>query len=72
MKRKRKHNKLYSKGQLNRIIDDLIHPFYGENEALRLLDGLLHGFVERDAAVSLEKFIKYNVPTLVKKLVKKK
>ena len=59
--------KPYSKGQLNFLIDDLLHPFYRDCEGLRLLDGFLHAIVEGDPPVSLKKFIKYNLPAVTRK-----
>jgi hypothetical protein len=68
--RKRKR-RLFTKGQLNRLIDDLIHPHYRQNEALRFLDGLLHGLVEQNPPESLGKFVRYNLPELIKQISKR-
>jgi hypothetical protein len=67
----RKRRKPYSAGELNRLVDSFIHPFYREHEGLRLLDGLLHGLIEQNPPASLKKFIHYNLPEIVKKISKK-
>lgn len=69
--KKRKRGVPYTKGQLNKIIDNLIHPHYEQNEGLRLLDALLHGVVEQDPLESLKKSIRYNLPDIIKKIRRK-
>ncbi len=60
----------YSKGDLNNIIDDVLHPF-AENETIMvLIDGLLHAIVEGKPSKSLVKFIKFNLPTIIAQLTK--
>jgi hypothetical protein len=59
------------KGKLNKLIDDLIHPHFREYPALIIVDGLLHAMVEQNPKASLRKFIKYNVPKLLKILTRK-
>lgn len=68
MKKKkcRRTPKPFGKGQLNRIIDDLVHPFFEENKSLVWVDGILHGLVEQNPGISVRKFIKYSVPKLMK------
>jgi hypothetical protein len=62
----------YSKGEINKLIDKIFHPMYKKNESFRLLDGLAHGLVEQDPKMSLKKFVRYNFPDLIEKLLKKK
>jgi hypothetical protein len=69
-KAKKKSGKPYTQGQLNLLIDAVVHPFYKQNEGLRVLDGLLHGLVERNPPVSVRKFVKYNLPEIIKKITK--
>lgn len=69
---KQKKQSKYSKGQLNRIIDGIFHPYYTENEFFRIIDGLAHGLVEQNPKMSLKKFIRYNFPELIEKLLKKR
>jgi hypothetical protein len=59
------------KGKLNKLIDDLIHPHFREYPALIIVDGLLHAMVEQNPDASLRKFIKYNVPKLLKTITRK-
>jgi len=69
-KKKRKANKTsepFTSGQLNRLVDDLCHPFFQENKGYVLVDGLLHAIVEQNPPVSIKKFVQYNVPELVRR-----
>lgn len=61
-----------AKGELNRLIDSLMHPYFREYPALIVVDGLLHAMVEQDPDVSLRKFVRYGVPELLRSLVRKK
>lgn len=65
---KKKAGMPYSKGQLNYIVDDLTHPLIEKNTAFILADQVLHMLVERDPKVSLEKFVRYSLPQLIKKI----
>ncbi len=62
----------YSNGDLNRLIDKVVHPLYRKNELFRVLDGLLHSIVEQDPLTSVKKFVRYNLPDLIKKTSKRK
>ena len=70
--KKRKRGVPYTKGQLNKLIDDLIHPHYEQNEGLRLLDALLHVLLEQNPPESLKKSIRYNLPDIIRKIRKKR
>ena len=72
VKKKSKKTKNYTSGELNRIVDSLFHPLYRNHSLVRVVDGLVHGMVERDAEVSLKKFVKYNLPEIVREILKKK
>jgi len=58
----------YSKGELNQMIDSVLHPLAtGENAvAILLLDGILHSAVEQDPGQSIQKFIRYSLPKILK------
>jgi hypothetical protein len=56
----------YSRGNLNYLIDSLVHPLYKESQGYRILDGVLHAIVEQNPTLSLEKFVKYNTLDLLK------
>ena len=57
----------YSKGELNQMIDSVLHPLAtGENAvAILLLDGILHSAVEQDPGQSIQKFIRYSLPKIM-------
>jgi len=64
--RKRKRtDKPYTKGELNKLIDSLCHPLFKTNESYILVDGLLHGIVEQNPPLTIRKFIKHNLPKLI-------
>jgi hypothetical protein len=65
-KRQKTGTKVYSKGNINRLIDDLVHPLCNQNAGLFLLDGFLHSLVEQNPPLSVRKFIRYNLPKLLK------
>jgi hypothetical protein len=65
-KRKRRPRS-YTKGELNYLIDDLLHALCKVNEGFVLVDGVLHGLVEQNPPLSVKKFIKYNLPAIMKK-----
>ena len=65
MKKERRH---YSKGELNRLIDDLIHPLYGRNPELMVVDVVLHGLLEQNPPETVLKFIRYSLPRVVKEI----
>ena len=63
-----KNKRLYSKGELNRLVDSLIHPLCEEDRRFILLDGFLHALVEKDPPASVIKFVKYNLPEILEHL----
>jgi hypothetical protein len=65
-KKRRKNPNPYSKGEMNRIIDGLVHPFFKTGKGFILIDGILHGLVEQNPPLSVKKFIKYNLTELTK------
>jgi hypothetical protein len=69
--RKTRKDGCYSAGQMNRLVDDLVHPLYRKSELYRVADGVLHGLIEKNARVSARKFAKYNLPEIVKKILGK-
>ena len=60
--------KLYSKGSINRLIDDLVHPLCKQNASLIFLDGFFHSLVEQNLPLSVRKFIRYNLPKQLEQL----
>jgi len=67
-KPRRKATKPYTKGELNKLIDNLCHPLFQENPSFILIDSLLHGLVEQNPPQTVRKFIQYNLPKLIEAL----
>lgn len=63
--RKKERCKPYTKGELNRIVDNLCHPFYKADKGFVLVDGLLHGLIEQNPPESALKFLRYNLPAII-------
>ena len=70
-RRKRRGIKV-TKGDLNRLIDDIFHRHFSENVGFVIVDGLLHAIVERNPDESIRKFLRFNVPVLIRKMVRKR
>jgi len=69
---RRKRRSLYSKGELNRLIDGLLHPLFDMNPAFSLVDAILHGFVEQNPSETAFKFLRYNLPKIIGEFAEKK
>lgn len=65
-----KSKRVYSKYEKNVIIDSVVHPLADEHWAFVLVDGALHALNEQDPIQSFMKFLKYNAPELLKRLLK--
>ncbi|MFH0897197.1 MAG: hypothetical protein V1850_04005 [Candidatus Bathyarchaeota archaeon] len=68
VKRRKRTKTVYTQGEVNRLIDNLIHPWIKNDEtraAALVVDSLLHGLVEQNLLKSLEKFSKYTLPKLL-------
>jgi len=64
--------KSYTKGELNKLVDSVCHPLSKTDKGFILVDGLLHAMVEQDPPTTVKKFIKYNLPELMKEISKKR
>jgi len=62
----------YTKGEVNKLIDDLIHPLKKTHWAFILIDEAFHMINEGEIAQSLAKFAEYSLPELVRIFLKKK
>ena len=71
VKMKKKARKLYTNGELNKLIDSLCHPFFKTNEGFILVDGLLYAMVEQNPPRTVKKFIKYNLPKIMAQISEK-
>ncbi|MDH5450939.1 MAG: hypothetical protein OEX77_08600 [Candidatus Bathyarchaeota archaeon] len=67
-RRKKKRN-TYSKGELNRLIDSLLHPLIDRNPAFMITDVILHGLVEQNPSETTIKFIRYSLPKIIKEIM---
>lgn len=69
---KRKRASVYSKYDRNVIIDSLVHPLADTHWSFVLVDGVLHALNEEDPIQSFIKFLKYNAPELLKRLLRER
>ena len=70
-KRIRRNRKgLYSKSEKNTIIDSVVHPWADEHWGFVIFDGVLHALNEQDPVESFAKFLKYNAPEFLKRILK--
>jgi hypothetical protein len=69
-RRKKAAARLYTLGELNAMIDNLCHPLAKVDKGFVLVDGILHGLVEQNPPASVRKFVKFNLPLLIKQLEK--
>ena len=65
-----KSKRIYSKSDKNVIIDSVVHPLADEHWSFILVDGVLHAINEEDPIQSFVKFLRYNAPELLKRLLK--
>jgi hypothetical protein len=66
----RKRRQLYNKFEKNKLIDATVHPLADQHWGFILVDGFLHALNENDPAESFLKFLKYNAPELLKRILK--
>ena len=67
---RQKRKGLYSKSEKNAIIDSVVHPWADEHWGFVIVDGVLHALNEQDPVESFIKFLKFNAPELVKRILK--
>jgi len=68
----RKDRPVFSKGQVNRLIDDVVHPLKKLDWSFTVVDEALHMINEEDILDSLIKFVEYSLPEILKRILKKK
>jgi hypothetical protein len=68
----KKNRRKYSKGELNRLIDSLLHPLFDHSPELMVLDSVLHSIVEQNLTETTQKFIPYNLPKIVDEIIENK
>jgi len=69
MRKKRKPAAPYTKAELNRLIDSLCHPLFDIDKGFIVLDGFLHALVEQNPPLTIRKFIRHNLPRLIKNMI---
>ena len=52
------------------IIDSMVHPLADQHWGFILVDGALHAINEADPVQSFIKFLRYNAPELLKRILK--
>jgi hypothetical protein len=67
-----KKRKKPSKGELNKIVDTLVHSYFEQYPILILADGAVHAFIEQDARTSIRKFVKYNASLILRELLNRR
>jgi hypothetical protein len=67
----KKSKKQYSKGDINRLIDTLLHPLFNRSPELMIIDSVLHGLVEQNLTETAQKFMRYNLPKIIKKFTRR-
>jgi hypothetical protein len=67
---RQKRKGLYSKSEKNAIIDSVVHPWADKHWGFVIVDGVLHALNEQDPVESFVKFLKYNAPELLKRILK--
>ena len=74
MRRKaaRKASPIVSKGQVNLLIDDAVHPLKKLDWSFTVIDEALHMINEGDIQQSVIKFVEYSLPEILKRFLKKK
>jgi len=65
-----KRESIYSKGEVNRIIDSLFHPLFDFFPALTIADTIFHGLIEQSPPETALKFLRYNLPRIIEELTK--
>ena len=71
-KRKKRYLSLYTTGELNKIVDGFVHPFFDKGSGFVILDGMVHALLWEDIPVSVRKFVRYNLPKVLKRAGKKR
>jgi len=55
-----------TKGELNKIIDSVVHPLFRKSKAFVIIDGVAHALIEQNPKESAIKFVKYNLIHLIR------
>lgn len=68
-RRRRSRKTVYTKGELNKMVDSALHPLFEHSPIFVAVDEAAHALIEQDLRESLLKFLRYSLPVLVRKLI---
>jgi len=60
----------FTDGELNKLIDSIMHPIARDNPWFLALDTVLHGMVEEDPSTTTRKFLRYNAPKIIRQVLR--
>jgi len=66
----RKRNQIFTPGESNKIIDALLHPLAKQDMGFWALDLFFHAVVEQNPRVTVEKFMRFDLPKIVEQYLK--
>jgi hypothetical protein len=67
---RKKNKKHYSKGELNRLVDSVLHPLFHHGAAFMVIDTMFHGLIENNPNVTVRKFARYTLPKIIEEILK--
>ena len=65
----RKKGTVYSDGELNKLVDSVMHPIARDDPWFWVADTLLHAMVEQDPNLTVRKFLRYSAPKIVRQVL---
>jgi hypothetical protein len=68
-KKKGRRRSIYTRGEVNKLLDSVFHPLERQHWAFQILDELGHLVVEGDPQESIVKFVRYSLPQILRKLM---
>lgn len=68
---RRKRKKMYSQGELNKLVDAICHPLAANDKRFYVVDGLLHFLIERAPLLTVRKYLRYYLPEILKEFSEK-
>ena len=67
---RKKNRKSYSKGELNRLVDTIVHPLCDRGSVLMVADTMVHGLIEQNPKLTVRKFARYTLPKIIEETLK--
>lgn len=68
-KRKGKPSSLYTKGELNALVDATVEPLAREHPVFLVVDEICHLIIEQNPKESAVKFTRYTLPKIIRLLL---